>query len=97
MFAGVGELLRYGVDEIVPLHQPFSIWPTATLSHLDERIRMANQTFDVWEQYWEGYYGWCRGLAYRAGVDFTSRPSRNLKGGFLKRVSYVASSLFGLY
>ncbi|KLT44131.1 hypothetical protein CC85DRAFT_283918 [Cutaneotrichosporon oleaginosum] len=41
----------------LPLHQPFSIWPSATrIPDLDRRIERANAAYAAWFKEWDAYY-----------------------------------------
>lgn len=41
----------------MPLHQPFSIWPSAMrVPNLDEMIQEATEAYATWFKYWEEYY-----------------------------------------
>lgn len=41
----------------VPMHQPFSIWPSATrIPDIDDRIQEANDSFVTWFKHWDEHF-----------------------------------------
>ncbi|WOO78184.1 Transcriptional activator of proteases prtT [Vanrija pseudolonga] len=41
----------------IPMHQPFSIWPSATrIPDIDDRIQEANDSFVTWFKHWDEHF-----------------------------------------